>query len=84
MSKQKPITIEIEERLNILPEDIYKAAVVKSGNGAVIKSFKKFLGKEVVVIVASKIKQKKKTKEEEKQEMDQLMENAGNEGWKEA
>lgn len=84
MSKQKPITIEIEERLNILPEDIYKAVVVKSGNGAVIKSFKKFLGKEVVVIVASKIKQKKKTKEEEKQEMDQLMENAGNEGWKEA
>jgi len=84
MSKQNPITIEIEERLNILPEDIYKATVVKSGNGAVIKSFKKFLGKEVIVIVASKIKTKKKTKEEEKQEMDQLMENAGNEGWKNA
>jgi len=84
MSKQNPITIEIEERLNILPEDIYKATVVKSGNGAVIKSFKKFLGKEVIVIVASKTKPKKKTKEEEKLEMDQLMENAGNEGWKDA
>jgi len=32
--------------------------------------------------VADKIKQRKKTKEEEKQEMDDLMENAGNEGWK--
>ena len=84
MSKQTPISIEIEEKLNVLPEEIYKAAVVKSGNGAVIKSFKKFLGKEVIVIVADKVKLKKKTKEEEELEMDQLMENAGNEGWKDA
>jgi len=84
MSKQNPITIEIEEKLNILPEEIYKAKVVKSGNGAVIKSFKRFLGKDVVVIVASKIKPKQKSKEEKELEMDQLMENAGNEGWKDA
>ena len=84
MSKQTPISIEIEEKLNVLPEEIYKATVVKSGNGAVIKSFKRFLGKEVLVIVANKTKPKKKTKEEEELEMDQLMENAGNEGWKEA
>ena len=83
MSKQKPITIEIEEKLNIMPKDVYKAKVVKSGNGAVIKSFKRFLGKEVIVIIADKVKMKKKTKEEEEIEFDQLMENAGNEGWKE-
>ena len=83
MSKQNPIQIEIEEKLNVLPEDIYRATVVKSGNGAVIKSFKRFLGKEVIVIVADKIKPKKKTKEEKIQRFNQLMENAGEEGWKE-
>ena len=82
MSKQEPITIEIEEKLNVMPKDIYRAEVVKSGNGAIVKSFKRFLGQEVIVIVADKIKNKKKTKEQEKQEMDDLMENAGNEGWK--
>ena len=82
MGKQNPITIEIEEKLNVQPKDIYRTMVVKSGNGAVIKSFKRFLGQEVIVIVADKIKNKKKTKEQEKQEMDDLMENAGNEGWK--
>jgi len=83
MSKQEPITIEIEEKLNVMPKDIYRAEVVKSGNGAVIKSFKRFLGKEVIVIIADKIKMKKKTKEEKELEFDQLMENAGEEGWKE-
>ena len=82
MSKQNPITIEIEEIINVEPKDIYKAIVVKSGNGAAVKAFKRFIGKEVIVIVADKIKQRKKTKEEEKQEMDDFMENAGNEGWK--
>jgi len=82
MSKIKPITIEIEEKLNVMPRDIYNATVVKSGNGAVIKSFKKFLGKEVIVIIADKVKLKKKTKEEKDLEFDTLMENAGEEGWK--
>lgn len=82
MSKIKPITIEIEEKLNVRPRDIYNATVVKSGNGAVIKSFKKFLGKEVIVIIADKVKLKKKTKEEKDLEFDTLMENAGEEGWK--
>jgi len=82
MNKQNPITIEIEEKLNITPDDIYKAIVVKSGNGAVIKSFKKYIGKEVIVIIANKVKIKKKTKEEKELEFDNLMENAGNKGWK--
>ncbi len=81
MSKIEPITIEIEEKLNVRPRDIYNATVVKSGNGAVIKSFKKFLGKEVIVIIANKVKLKKKTKEERGLEFDTLMENAGEEGW---
>jgi len=42
MSKQNPITIEIEEIINVEPKDIYKAIVVKSGNGAVVKAFKRF------------------------------------------
>jgi putative transposon-encoded protein len=83
MSKQNPISIEIEEKIKVEPKDIYRAQVVKSGNGAVIKSFKRFLGQEVIVIVADKLKISKKTKDQEKQEMDDLMENAGNEGWKE-
>jgi len=81
MSKIEPITIEIEEKLNVRPRDIYNATVVKSGNGAVIKSFKKFLGKEVIVIIADKVKVKKKTKAEKELEYDTLMENAGDEGW---
>jgi len=83
MSKQDPISIEIEEKIKVEPKDIYRAQVVKSGNGAVIKSFKRFLGQDVIVIVADKLKISKKTKDQEKQEMDDLMENAGNEGWKE-
>ena len=82
MSKQDPISIEIEEKIKVEPKDIYRAQVVKSGNGAVIKSFKRFLGQDVIVIVADKLKISKKTKDQEKQEMDDLMENAGNEGWK--
>ena len=82
MSKKEPIKIEIEKTLNIDPGDIYTAKVISSGNGAVIKSFKRYIGKDVVVIMANKIKNKKKTGEEEKQEFEDLMENAGEEGWK--
>ena len=82
MSKKEPIRIEIEKTLNVSPEDIYTAKVVKSGNGAIIKSFKRYIGKRVVVIMADKIKEKKKTKEEKEQEFNDLMENAGEEGWK--
>ena len=81
MSKKEPIRIEIEKTLNVSPEDIYQAQVVKSGNGAIIKSFKRYLGKEVIVILADKVKKKKKSKEQEKEEFRSLMENAGNEGW---
>mgnify|MGYP003147151359 CR=1 FL=1 len=82
MSKKEPIMIEIEDKLKVNPGDIYTATVVKSGNGAIIKSYKRYLGKEVIVIMADKIKSKKKSKEEKTLEFDQLMENAGDEGWK--
>ena len=82
MSKKEPIKIEIEKTLNIDPGDIYTAKVVSSGNGAIIKSFKRYIGKDVVVIMANKINTKKKTEEEKNQEFKDLMENAGEEGWK--
>ena len=83
MSKKQPIKIEIEETLNILPGDIYSATVVRSGNGAIIKSYKRYIGKEVVVIMADKIKKKKKkTREEEaKDDLKETMEDYGDFGW---
>ena len=69
MSKKEPIKIEIEKTLNVLPEDVYTAKVVKAGNGANIRSFKRYLGKEVIIIVAKeKVKEIKKQKSKEEQE----------------
>jgi putative transposon-encoded protein len=64
MSRQKPIKININKHINITPEQVYESTVTKSGNGAVIKSFKKYIGKEVIVIVKKKIKRGELTKEE--------------------
>ena len=65
MSKKEPIKIEIEKTLNVEPEDIYITKVIKSGNGAIISSFKRYIGKEVIIIMADKIKKKKKSKEDD-------------------
>jgi len=85
MSKQKPLTIEIEETIKVNPAEIYRAKVVKSGNGAVVKSFKRFIGKKVIIIVEGKnIMTKQKTKEEEEQELSDLREDAREGVWKKA
>jgi len=58
MSKKKPIEINIGGKLWVVPNGIFISRVVHSGNGAVIKFFKRFLDKEVIVIVAESIKNK--------------------------
>lgn len=51
MSKKQPVTIEVKETLTVKPSEIYEADVVKSGNGATIKCFKKHIGKKAIVII---------------------------------
>lgn len=50
MSRKEPIEIEFKNK-KIVPELIYEANVVKSGNGAVIKSYKRFIGKAATIII---------------------------------
>tara|TARA_Y100000310_G_scaffold298223_1_gene331946 strand:- start:9352 stop:9528 length:177 start_codon:yes stop_codon:yes gene_type:complete len=57
MSKKQPIKIEVKKNIEVSPEGIYKSEVVKGGNGAVIKSFKRFIGKKVLIILIENIKE---------------------------
>lgn len=56
MSKKQPINIHIKKDIEVEPENIFISRVVSSGNGAVIKSFKRFKGKNVIVLVVDKMK----------------------------
>ncbi len=49
MSRKKPIQIKLLKEID--PLAIFESKVVKSGNGAVVKAFKRYLGKEVIIIV---------------------------------
>ena len=60
MSKSKPITIKINDTIQVKSDGVFKSEVVKSGNGGVIKFFKRFIKKKVVVIVEEKIKLQRK------------------------
>jgi len=71
MSRKRPINININENIKVKPSGIYLSEVVPSGNGAVIKFFKRFKGKKVIVLVIDKMKRKKK--EEEKMNKEDLM-----------
>jgi putative transposon-encoded protein len=51
MSRIKPVRIKVGKELLLHPEEIYSAKVVKSGNGAVIKSYKKFIGRTATIII---------------------------------
>lgn len=70
--------IEIKGWMTVEPEGVYQSEVVKSGNGAVIKFFKRFLGKKVIVIIASKVTKKKKrmTKQEADDKFSEATEDA--------
>lgn len=50
-SVKKPIVIEIKHKIQVIPEQVFESEVVKSGNGAVIKAFKRHIGKKAVVII---------------------------------
>ena len=63
MSRKQPISINIKGSIEVEPGGIYLSEVVPSGNGAVIKSFKRFEGKEVIVLVVDKMKSQKNKKE---------------------
>lgn len=79
MSRKKPVNINISDTLEVEPEGTYMSTVVPSGNGAVIKFFKKFLGKDVLVLVVDKMKNKKqneKTNEETKRDIVDYTEDA--------
>lgn len=51
MSNKKPIKIVINKTIEVQPEGVYRSSVVKSGNGAVINFFKRFIKRKVIVIV---------------------------------
>ena len=61
MSRKKPVTVKIEGEIYIETEGAYHSEVVPSGNGAVIKFFKRYIGAEVIVLLEDKIKNKEKT-----------------------
>ena len=57
MSRKKPISIIIKDSyIEVKPEGSYRSEVVKSGNGEVIKFFKRFVKKKVIGIVEEKKK----------------------------
>jgi|TARA_R100000501_G_C2622926_1_gene116099 putative transposon-encoded protein len=63
MSRKQPININIKGSIEVEPGGIYLSQVVPSGNGAVIKFYKRFVGKDVIVMVVDKMKSKKGKKE---------------------
>jgi len=56
MSHKKFVKIKIENEITVLPEEIYTSKVIPSGNGAIISSFKRFIGKDATIIISDKIK----------------------------
>jgi len=51
MSSKKPIKIKINKIITIKPEEIFESEIVKNGNGAVAKAYKKHIGKKCLIIV---------------------------------
>lgn len=51
----KEIKISLKDDIKVLIGGIYYSEVVKSGNGAVVKSRKNLLGKKVLVVVVDKL-----------------------------
>lgn len=51
MSRKEPNRIKIEREIVVEPDDVFESEVVKSGGGAVVKAFKRHIGKKAVVII---------------------------------
>ena len=58
MSHKNPIKVKLKKEYIVDPENAYKGKVIKSGNGAVIKSFKRFIGKDALIIIEDKMNDK--------------------------
>lgn len=43
--------VVINQTIDVKPEDIFSGVVVQTGNGAVIRFHKKFIGKKVYIIL---------------------------------
>lgn len=71
MSRIKPVRIKIKEEMTLRPDEIYSAKVVKSGNGAVIKSYKKFIGRTATIIID----------DDEPPYNSDMEDSSGNDGW---
>lgn len=50
MSRKKPIPVRIKD-IEANPDNVFTAKVIAQGNGAKISFYKKFIGREVYVIV---------------------------------
>lgn len=61
------ITIKQKKEIEVYPENILKGKVVRSGNGAVIKCLKKYIGQEALVLINPLVNPRKLTKKEEKE-----------------
>ena len=72
MSHKNPKAIKIKSEITVNPELTYTAEVVKSGSGAVIHSYKRFLGYNAVVILEKPFKESKKEKDAKLSELTQL------------
>lgn len=76
MSKQKPINIILSSKMEVNPNYIFQSKVVKSGNGAVINAFKRFIGMVATVIISEdKMEDKELTKKERKKLGEKWIEN---------
>ena len=60
MTSKRPSKIKINHNIEVTPEGVYEGKVVKSGNGAVINFFKRYIGNEVLIIVKKFMKKEGK------------------------
>ena len=51
MSKKQPVRVRVRSEYIVEPQEVYTSKVTKSGSGAAIKSFKRFIGREALIIM---------------------------------
>lgn len=52
MSRKQPNRIQIKQKsIEVNPGMIFESKIVKSGNGAVAKAYKRFIGKNCLIII---------------------------------
>ena len=66
------IEIELKDKIKVKPEFVYESNVVKSGNGGVIKSRKRFVGKKAIIIIMEGIEMDEKKKKKKEKTLDEV------------